>query len=163
MLRVRRFIVAMVPLVAMCATLAVSTGSASASESVTAAIRSQDQAVSASGALKKLQGINAAKPGNAKKLIKPFETLAAKFSHAATVVANSTADSASQRLARGDWSTGVRKLATGFRTLARALRDVSDGNASQAPPLIKQADKLDAAGQKLIAKADRLLGLAVGS
>jgi hypothetical protein len=159
----RRFIIALAPVAAMCATLTMSTGSASASVSVVTAIRSQDKAVNESSALKALKGIDASKPGDAKKLIKPIETLAKKFDHAATVVADSTVDSSTQRLARKDWSTGVREFATGFYTLGRALRDVSDGNSAQAVSLVTKADKGIKAGEKLGDKADRLLGITTGA
>ena len=115
-----------------------------------------------SSALKKLKGLDASKPGDARKLIKPIDALAGKFDHAATVVAGSTADSPTQRIARKDWSTGVREFATGFYTLDRALRDVSDGNPSKAVALVTKADKTIKAGEKLGDRADRLLGLAKG-
>ena len=162
MLTARRFIVAIAPVVAICATLTVTAGSASASVSVVTAIHGQDKAVNESAALKKLKGLDASKPGDAKKLIKPIDTLAKKFDHAANVVADSTADSSTQRLARRDWTTGVREFATGFFTLDRALRDVSDGNPSQAVSLVAKADKSIRAGEKLGDKADRLLGITTG-
>jgi hypothetical protein len=159
MLTVRRFIVAMVPVAAMCVTLAISTGSASASVNVVDAIHQQDVAVTGSAALQRLQHLEATDKNDPSKLYAPIETLAKKFAHSAAVVSQSSADSAKQRLGRKDWVAGIGEISAGFYKLGHALNDIRHGDRAAGARLAVAADKKVEAGQKLGYKADSLLGI----
>jgi hypothetical protein len=161
MLTVRRFIVVMVPVAAMCAMLAMSAGSASASASVNVveAIHQQDAVVSASAALQRLQHLEATDKNDSSKLYVPIETLARKFAHSASIVSDSSADSAKQRLGRKDWVAGVREISAGFYKLGHAINDVRHDDRAAGSRLALEATKKVQAGQKLGYRADRLLGL----
>ena len=162
MSRVRSFLVAAVPVAAACATLAVSTAPASAGVNVVTAIHQQDLVINASGAVQRLRHLEATSQNNPKKLYKPIEEIARKFSHAASVVSNSSAATARQRDGRHNWVSGVNEIAAGFYRLGRALHDVIHGAKTNTAKIALDAESKINRGRTLLLRADRQLGLKSG-
>jgi hypothetical protein len=141
--------------------MAATAGSALAAttDPVVTAIKSQDQALKASGKIQELVGKNFNTPAEAKQAEPEVKAVVAKLDHAADVVAKAQAPTSQDKLGQKDWVTAIRGLGTGFSQLGVAFRDLAAGNKTGARSEVQVALKTINAAGKLGTKADKLLGI----
>jgi hypothetical protein len=86
-----------------------------------------------------------------------FRALASTLDRAATVVSQSSTDSAAQRSGKRDWVLGVRGLAKSYRQFDDTLVDIAHGRRAAAKREALRAEGTVLRASKLIVRADRLL------
>ncbi len=154
---VKRWLLTLASAGAVAVTLAVSTGSASASTNVITAINHENKVILVSKSLARTEKLLKGGDKDPTKLWHAFDTLAAKYERAATYVSHSSADSTRQSEGRHDWVGGVRDIGGALYKLGRAFHELAEGNAAHTQQLVASADKRVQAGEKLGEKATRLL------
>ena len=146
------------------ATLGSTAGMAQAhATNIRSAIRAQDKAVMENTAVRQILATGRVTKAELPKVIREFGTLQAKLSHAAMVVADTPASSASARTGRADWVAGKRTAAKAIGEYVVAFKRLEAGQRTAARNEGKLAVQTILAADKLILKADRTLGLPVGS
>ena len=126
-------------------------------------IRSQDKAVLESAAVKRILATGQVTKAELPTVIREFQTLQTKLAHAATVVAAAPAPTATTRTGRADWVDGKRTAARAIGEYVIAFKDLEAGHKAAAQTEGKRAVQTILAADKLIVKADKTLGLPVGT
>ena len=153
-------------LMAGAAAFTVTAGAASAqahAANLRTAIRTQDKSVLESTAVKRILATGRVTKAELPTVIKDFQTLEAKLTHAATVVAAAPAPTASTRTGRADWVAGKRTAARAIGEYVIAFKDLKAGHKTAAQAEGKRAVQTILAADKLIVKADKTLGLPIGT
>ena len=152
----KRWLFALASTGAVCTTLAVTAGTASANINVVAAIQHENRVILVSKALTQAQKLEAADKDPA-RLSKVFDALATKLDGAASYVSHSSADSSRQSEGRADWVGGVRDIAGALYKLGHAFHYLAIKDPEKAEPYVKAAEKKLKAGEALGTKAGHLL------
>jgi hypothetical protein len=142
------------------ATFGVVAGPAAASNNVIVEVQIQARIFKNDPAIKGLAHVNPTSKAQIKALIPKYEHLEKRFRTAATAVAGSSTNTASQKLGQTQWVTGARTFANGLHQFDAGLEQLLHGQTSQAKQTIAGGDKKLMAGDKLIAKGNHTLGLA---
>jgi hypothetical protein len=141
------------------ATFGAIASTASASNNVIVEVQIQARIFKKDPAIKGLNHIDPKTKAQVEALIPRYRHLEKRFRTAATAVAGSSANTASQKLGRTQWATGARTFANGLNEFDAGLEQLLHGKQSQAKMTIVAANKKLHAGDKLIAKGDHTLGL----
>ena len=142
------------------ATFGAIASTASASTNVIVEVQIQARIFKKDPAIKGLNHVNPKTKAQVEALIPRYRHLEKRFRTAANAVAGSSANTASQRLGRTQWSAGARTFANGLNEFDAGLEQLLHGKQSQAKQTIIAANKKLQAADKLIAKGDHTLGLA---
>jgi hypothetical protein len=93
-----------------------------------------------------------------KALLPKYEHVEKEFRAAATTVSKSSANTANQRKGRTQWVTGARTFANGLHQFDTSVEALLHGDKTAEKQVIA-ADKTLAKGDKLLAAANKTLGL----
>jgi hypothetical protein len=148
--------------VGLIASLAAAGTASASSQNVVPVIKHQDTILKHASVAKSLKNAKINTPAQARREAPKVQRLAATLDRAATAVAHSSADSATQRTGRRDWVAGARKVADGYRQFADALKDIARHDKAAAKSQTTKALKTMLGGAKLIVKAEKLLHLTQG-
>jgi hypothetical protein len=135
-------------------------GTASASTNVILEVQIQARIFKKDPAIKGLDHVKLKNKAQVEALIPRYRHLEKRFRAAATAVAGSSVNTASQKLGRTQWVTGARMFANGVHEFDAGLEQLIHGKRTQAKHTIVAANKKLQAGDRLIAKGDHTLGLA---
>jgi hypothetical protein len=150
-------------LVALGATLGPVAAAHADDASLKATIAAQDQNLVPSKALTKYGSQKKIGPKQLPAALKVIEAYEPKLNKAADAVAAASPSTAKGRAGQKAWVAGVRQIALEYRDIAAELKALEKGDHAGAGADLQKALKALTKGKKLLAQADKDLGLPSGA